>query len=69
MNENELDKEVKMSFKAKVAIFLLATLITLTGFNLIASSSALDIMKVGKKAGYEIIVNVLAEERQPVDPT
>ena len=69
MNENELDKEVKMSFKAKVAIFLLATLITLTGFNLIASSSALDIMKVGKKAGYEIIANVLAEAQQHVDPS
>ena len=65
----QLDKETKMSFKAKVAIFLLATLITLTGFNLIASSSALDMLKMGKKAGYEIIVNVLAEERQPVDPT
>jgi hypothetical protein len=58
-----------MSFKAKVAIFLLATLITLTGFNLIASSSALDILKVGKKAGYEIIANVLAKAPLPVDPS
>jgi len=58
-----------MSFKAKVAIFLLATLITLTGFNLIASSSALDILKVGKKAGYEIIANVLAKAQLPVDPS
>lgn len=66
---NKLDKEAKMSFKAKVAIFLLATLITLTGFNLIASSSALDIMKVGKKAGYEIIANVLAKADLPVDPS
>ena len=65
----QLDKEVKMSFKAKVAIFLLATLITLTGFNLIASSSALDILKVGKKAGYEIISNVLAKAQLPVDPS
>jgi hypothetical protein len=69
MNENELDKEIKMSFKAKVAIFLLATLITLTGFNLIASSSAVDILKVGKKAGYQIIANVLAEAQQHVDPS
>lgn len=50
-----------MSFKAKVAIFLVAVLISLAGFNLIASSSALDIIKVGKKAGYEIISNVLAK--------
>lgn len=56
-----MKQEVNMSFKTKVAIFLLATLITLAGFNLIASSSALDIMKIGKKAGYEIIANVLAK--------
>jgi hypothetical protein len=49
-----------MSFKTKVAILLAAVLITLFGFNLIASSPALDIMKVGKQAGYEIIANVLA---------
>jgi len=66
---NMLDKETQMSFKAKVAIFLLATLITLTGFNLIASSSALDILKVGKKAGNEIIANVLAKAQLPVDPS
>jgi hypothetical protein len=58
-----------MSFKAKVAIFLLATLITLTGFNLIASSSAVDILKVGKKAGYQIIANVLAEAQHHVNPS
>lgn len=50
-----------MSFKAKVAILLVATFISLAGFNLIASSSALDILKVGKMAGYEIIANVLAK--------
>jgi hypothetical protein len=69
INENKLDKEIKMNFKAKVAIFLLATLITLTGFSLIASSSAIDILKVGKKAGYQIIANVLAEAQQHVDPS
>ncbi|MBM3284522.1 MAG: hypothetical protein FJY81_01480 [Candidatus Aminicenantes bacterium] len=50
-----------MSFKIKVAIFLLATFISLAGFNMIASSPALDIMKAGKKAGLEIISNVLAK--------
>ncbi|MDH7513218.1 MAG: hypothetical protein QHH14_09760 [Clostridiales bacterium] len=50
-----------MSFKTKIAIFLLASFLSLAGFNLIASSSALDIMKIGKKAGYEIISNVLAK--------
>jgi hypothetical protein len=58
-----------MSFKAKIAIFLLATLITLAGFNLIVSSSALDMLKIGKRAGYEIIANVLAEANPPADRT
>jgi hypothetical protein len=58
-----------MSFKAKVAIFLLATMISLTGFNLIASSPALDIIKMGKKAGYEIIANVLAKTQPSVRPS
>jgi hypothetical protein len=66
---NKLDKEVKMSFKVKVAIFLLATLLTLAGFNLIASSSALDILKMGKRAGYDIIANVLADANPPADRT
>ncbi len=50
-----------MSFKTKVAIFLLAAFLSLAGFNLIASSSAIEIMKVGKKAGLQIISNVLAK--------
>jgi len=65
----KLLKENKMSFKTKIAIFLLATLVTLTGFNLIASSSALDILKVGKRAGYDIIANVLADANPPADRT
>lgn len=58
-----------MNFKMKVAIFLLATLISLFGFNLIASSSAIDMLKTGKKAGYEIIANVLAKAHLPVCPS
>jgi len=58
-----------MSFKVKVAIFLLATLVTLAGFNIIASSSALDILKMGKRAGNEIIANVLADANPPADPS
>ena len=54
-----------MNFKAKVAILVLAALISLAGFNLMASSSAIDMMKVGKKAGYKIIANVLAEAESP----
>jgi hypothetical protein len=50
-------------FKTKIAILLVAVLITFAGFNLITSSDAVDLVRVGKEAGYEIISNVLAEER------
>lgn len=55
-----MTQEVNMSFKAKVAILLLATLVSLAGFSLI-SAPAVDIMKIAKKAGYEINSNVLAK--------
>ena len=55
------DKENKMKLRDKLAIFLVAVLITFVGFSLIASPSV-DILKIGKKAGYEIISNVLAKE-------
>jgi len=48
-----------MNFKQKVAIFLAAVMLTLVGFNLIAAP-AIDILKVGKQAGYQIISNYLA---------
>lgn len=50
-----------MKFKTKVAIFTLAVLLTFIGFNLMTSSAAVDLVKVGNKAGYEIISNVLAQ--------
>lgn len=49
-----------MRFKTKVAIFMAAVLITFFGFNMIASSSV-DLIKVGKEAGYEFISNVVAK--------
>jgi len=48
-----------MSFKQKLAIFLAAVLLTVVGFNLMAGP-AVDILKVGKQAGYQIISNYLA---------
>lgn len=50
-----------MRLRTKVAIFMLAVLITFVGFNLIASSSAVDLLKIGKEAGSEIIANFLAK--------
>ncbi len=54
-----------MKLRDKLVILLVAVLITFVGFSLIASSSV-DMLKVGKKAGYEIISNVLAKEANAV---
>jgi hypothetical protein len=45
----------------KLAIFAAAVLLTFIGFNMIASSPAVEIIKVGKLAGNQIIANVLAK--------
>ena len=49
-----------MKFKTKVAFFLAAVLISFVGFSLIAAP-ALDVLTVGKEAGYEQISNFLAK--------
>lgn len=49
-----------MKFRTKAAIFLVAVLVTLVGFSLMASP-AIEMMKVGKDAGYEMISNYLAQ--------
>ena len=58
---NDKNKEVKMRFREKMAILMVATLISFVVFSLIAAP-AVDIVKVGKDAGYEIISNVLAKK-------
>lgn len=50
-----------MKFKAKLAILMVATLISFVGFSLIAAP-AVDIVKIGKDAGYETISSVLAQK-------
>ena len=54
-------KESKMRLKSKLVILALAVIITFVGFNLMTYSSAVDLVKVGKAAGYEIISNFLAK--------
>jgi len=56
-----MKKEKNMKLKTKTAIFMMAVLLTFVGFSLIASPS-IEILKVGKEAGYEIISNYLAKE-------
>ena len=42
----DIKGEFKMSLKGKIAIFMVAVLVSLAGFSLIASSS-LDMLKLG----------------------
>jgi hypothetical protein len=51
-----------MKLRTKFAIFLMAVLLTFVGFNLIAFSPAVDLLRMGKEAGNEIIANVLVKE-------
>jgi len=48
-----------MQFKKKAIILAVAVLLTFASFNLVVSSAAVDLIKVGKEAGYEIISNFL----------
>jgi len=50
-----------MKLRTKVEILLVAVLLTFFAFNLMVPAAAVDLMKIGKKAGYEIISNVLAK--------
>lgn len=54
-----------MRLREKIGIFVLAVLLTFAAFSIIAAP-AVDIMKVGKFAGYEIISNVLARANSPL---
>lgn len=58
-----------MNTKTKIAIFLVAVIISLVGFNLIASPSAVSLAKAGQLNGYTVDVIAsakVASEAQPV---
>jgi hypothetical protein len=57
---SQMKQEVKMRFKEKIGILMLAVFLSFAAFSMIAAP-AIDIMKIGKYAGYEIISNVLAK--------
>ena len=48
-----------MSLITKIEIFIVAIVLTFFLFNMMISSSAMDLIKIGKQAGYEIISNVV----------
>lgn len=58
-------KEMKMKLRTKITIFMIAVMLTFIGFNLMTPSAAVELTKIGKKAGYEIISNVLARTETP----
>jgi transcriptional regulator GlxA family with amidase domain len=51
-----------MRLRTKLTIFLAAVFLTFVGFNLIAFSPAVDLLRMGKEAGNEIIANVMVKE-------
>jgi len=56
-----------MKIKTKIAIFLTAVFLSLFVFNFICCcSQCVDVLKIGKKAGYEIIANVLTVKAKTV---
>jgi len=54
-----------MKTRTKIAIFAAAVLMTLAGFNMIASKSAMELFRAGETAGYELIVT--AQIQSPVE--
>ncbi len=62
--KEKIDKENKMRFREKALILLVAVVISVAAFSLI-SAPAVDMVKVGKQAGYEIITNWLASADVP----
>ena len=48
-----------MKLKAKLAVLSISILLSLIGFNLIASSSAKKMIISGHEAGYKIIANFI----------
>jgi hypothetical protein len=53
-----------MRLKEKILILAASVLLSLAAFSLIAGPSV-DMVKMGRKAGYEMIVNYLANPANP----
>ncbi len=51
--------EKAMRLITKIEIFLVAIILTFFLFNMMASPSAMELIKIGKQACYEIISNVV----------
>jgi len=58
VNMNNKNEKI-MSLVTKIEIFLVAIVLTFFLFNMMISPSAMELIKIGKQAGYEIISNVV----------
>jgi len=58
--DDNYERITNMRLKEKIGIFLAAALLTLIGFSFMAAPTV-DMMKIGKQAGYEMIANYLAK--------
>jgi hypothetical protein len=57
-----------MNAKTKIAIFLVAVMVSLVGFSLIASPAAVDMFKLGKTPTYNVDVVVTAQAGSNAQP-
>jgi hypothetical protein len=62
---DHMKQEAPMRLREKIGILALALFLSFAAFSMIAAP-AIDIVKVGKYAGYEIISNVLAKADSPL---
>ena len=49
-----------MKLRAKIAIFLIALVISFIGFSLMASPEATDMMRAGENSEYEVVAKVVS---------
>ena len=54
-----IKNEKIMSLITKIEIFIVAIVLTFFLFNMMISPSAMELIKIGKQAGYEIISNLV----------
>jgi hypothetical protein len=60
--------EDKMKLRTKIGIFIAAALLTLAGFNLIASSAGQALFNYGKTSNYEIVVKAAPAAESKTHP-
>jgi hypothetical protein len=65
-NKIENNTEEKMKVRTKLGIFMLAVMVSFAGFNLIVSSAAVDLAKVGYSDKVDTGAYTIADVKAPV---